>query len=57
MVVGVLLSLTLLSSLLLTAGVSGDSVSVGFYVQQGVLLAASAVGTALAVRRWRRARV
>lgn len=57
MVVGALLSLTLLSSLLLTGRVSGDSASVGFYVQQGVLFAISAIGTTLAVRRWRRARV
>ncbi|MHA7280827.1 hypothetical protein ACX80H_13875 [Arthrobacter sp. MDT2-2] len=51
--VGVVLTVTLGSSILLVAGSAGSAASAWFYVQQWVLLALSAGGTVLAFRRWR----
>ncbi|MBG6225002.1 hypothetical protein IWX63_001567 [Arthrobacter sp. CAN_A2] len=51
--VGAVLTLVLATSIMVAAGAPGAAVTDWFYVQQSVLLALSAVGTFLAVRRWR----
>ncbi|PPB48225.1 hypothetical protein C4K88_14770 [Arthrobacter pityocampae] len=51
--VGVALTLTLASSILVAVGGPGGTGDEGFYVQQAVLLALSAAGTVVALRRWR----
>ncbi|MHA7283047.1 hypothetical protein [Arthrobacter sp. TMS2-4] len=51
--VGTALTLTLVSSILVAVGGPGVVVTEWFYVQQAMLLALSAAGTFLALRRWR----
>jgi hypothetical protein len=51
--VGVVLTITLGSSILLVAGSAEAAASAWFYVQQWVLFTFSAGGTVLAYRRWR----
>ncbi|WP_434995775.1 hypothetical protein [Arthrobacter sp. Ld5] len=51
--VGAALTLTLASSILVAVGDPGAEVLGRFHVQQAVLLALSAAGTIVALRRWR----
>ncbi|MHA7287529.1 hypothetical protein ACX80I_14725 [Arthrobacter sp. MDT3-44] len=51
--VGVVVTVTVASSVLLVAGSAGTAASAWFYLQQCVLLVLSAGGTVLAFRRWR----
>ncbi len=50
---GVVLTITVGSSILLVAGSAGSQVTAWFYVQQAVLLVLSAAGTTAAFRRSR----
>ncbi|MHA7240950.1 hypothetical protein [Arthrobacter sp. TMS1-12-1] len=51
--VGIALTLALASSVLVAVSDQESAVTQGYYVQQSVLLALSAAGSFLAVRRWR----